>query len=171
MKQNVFLISDTHFSHNNIITYENRPFKDIDEMDEYMIHKWNSVVSTNDIVFHLGDVCICGATRAEFLLKRLNGRKLLIDGNHDHFSRTKWRSLGFEPYTRYFYKDYLLTHIPVDETPLRVAVDSKFLKGNIHGHTHSQNQHLNKDYYTCCCVELIDYTPILFESLLVNDPF
>ena len=164
MRQKVFLISDTHFSHNNIIRYEYRPFKDTNEMDEYMIEKWNSVVSDNDLVFHLGDVCISGAKRAESILKKLNGRKILIEGNHDHFSRTKWRKLGFEPYKRYFYKDYLLTHIPVDKTPLRIAVEEGFLKGNIHGHTHSQNQHLDKELYKCCCVELIAYTPILFDE-------
>jgi len=164
LRQKVFLISDTHFSHNNIIRYEYRPFKDTNEMDEYMIEKWNSVVSDNDLVFHLGDVCISGAKRAESILKKLNGRKILIEGNHDHFSRTKWRKLGFEPYKRYFYKDYLLTHIPVDKTPLRIAVEEGFLKGNIHGHTHSQNQHLDKELYKCCCVELIAYTPILFDE-------
>jgi calcineurin-like phosphoesterase family protein len=166
LKQKVFIISDTHFSHNNIIRYEYRPFKDTDEMDEYMIEKWNNVVSDNDLVFHLGDVCISSAKRAEEVLKKLNGRKILIRGNHDHFSKTKWRKLGFEPYERYFYKDYLLTHIPVDEEPLRVAVDNGLLKGNIHGHTHSQNQHLDRELYKCCCVELIAYAPILFNEFV-----
>lgn len=164
--QKVFLISDTHFSHNNIIRYEYRPFQNTDEMDEYMIKKWNEVVSENDLVFHLGDVSISGAKRAEEVLKRLNGRKILILGNHDHFSKTKWRKLGFESYERYFYNDYLLTHIPVDEEPLKVAVEKGFLKGNIHGHTHSQNQHLSKELYKCCCVELIDYAPILFDEFI-----
>ena len=164
MKQKVFLISDTHFSHSNVIRYENRPFQDANEMDEYMIQKWNETVSENDLVFHLGDVVIGGAKRAEDVLKRLKGRKILILGNHDHFTKTKWRKLGFEPYERYFYKDYLLTHIPVSEEPLRVAVEQGFLKGNIHGHTHSNNQHLPKELYKCCCVEFTAYTPILFDE-------
>jgi calcineurin-like phosphoesterase family protein len=166
LRQKVFIISDTHFSHNNIIRYEYRPFKDKEEMDEYMIKEWNSVVSENDLVFHLGDVAICGAKRAEYVLSRLNGRKILILGNHDHFSMTKWRKLGFEPHERYFYKDYLLTHIPVDETPLNVAVSEGLLKGNIHGHTHSNNQHLDKRLYKCCCVELIAYRPMLFDEFI-----
>ena len=61
MKQKVFLISDTHFSHSNVIRYENRPFRDADEMDKHMIEKWNEVVSENDLVFHLGDVVIGSA--------------------------------------------------------------------------------------------------------------
>jgi calcineurin-like phosphoesterase family protein len=164
--QRAFLISDTHFSHSNIIKYEQRPFKDTEEMDEYIIEQWNDTVTDNDIIFHLGDVAICGAKKAEKILKRLNGRKILIEGNHDSFSKTKWRKLGFEPYKRYFYKDYLLTHIPVDEQPLRIAVAEGFLKGNIHGHTHSKNQHLNHKLYKCCCVELIGYRPILFEEFI-----
>lgn len=167
MKQKVFLIADTHFSHRNIITYENRPFKDTDEMDEYMIKKWNETVSENDLVFHLGDVCICGAKKAEEMLLRLNGRKILILGNHDHFSKSKWRKLGFEPYERYIYKDYLFTHIPVGEVPLHVAMENGFLKGNVHGHVHSKNKHLNQDIYKCACVELIDYEPIEF-NVFVN---
>jgi calcineurin-like phosphoesterase family protein len=164
MKQKVFIIADTHFSHNNIIKYENRPFENKEEMDEYMIRKWNEVVSDNDLIIHIGDVIIAGAKRAEYILSRLNGRKILIMGNHDHFSKTKWRKLGFLPYERYFYKDYLLTHIPVDEQPLKVAVHEEVLKGNIHGHVHSQNQHLNKKLYKCACVEKIQYQPILFDE-------
>lgn len=163
-KQKVFIISDTHFSHKNIIKYERHHFKNTEEMDQQMIDNWNKEVGKHDLVFHLGDVVVCGAQRAEYVLNQLNGRKILILGNHDHFSKTKWLKLGFEPHERYFYKGYLLTHIPVDEEPLRVAVSGGFLKGNIHGHTHSLNDHLDKTLYKCCCVELTNYTPILFDD-------
>lgn len=166
MAQKLFLIADTHFSHENIIRYENRPFRNAEEMDAYMIQKWNEVVSEDDLVFHLGDVVIGNAKRAEELLKQLNGRKILILGNHDHFSKSKWRKLGFEPHERYFFKDYLFTHIPVQEVPLRIAVQEGFLKGNVHGHTHSKNQHLPRDLYKCCCVEFLAYQPILFDEFV-----
>ena len=49
----IYIISDTHFSHNNIIEYCNRPWNTVEEMDEALIHNWNSVVGKNDIVFDL----------------------------------------------------------------------------------------------------------------------
>ena len=52
----IYFIADTHFNHKNIIEYCNRPFKDTNKMNEYIIQKWNSVVKENDIVYHLGDV-------------------------------------------------------------------------------------------------------------------
>lgn len=166
MKQKVYIIADTHFSHENVIKFENRPFLNAEEMDRVMIDNWNKKVNENDLVFHLGDVIVGKTSVANRILPRLNGRKILILGNHDRFTKTKWRRLGFEPYQRYFLQDYLLTHIPVDEEPLHVAVESGFLKGNIHGHTHKSNSHLNPNLYICCCVEWINYTPILFENLI-----
>lgn len=53
---NIWLVSDTHFNHSNIIKYCNRPYQSVSEMDWDMVEKWNSVVKPNDHVYHLGDV-------------------------------------------------------------------------------------------------------------------
>ena len=55
---NTWLISDTHFDHANIIKYCNRPFKDVDEMNNTIWQNWNSVVDADDIVYHLGDFAL-----------------------------------------------------------------------------------------------------------------
>lgn len=79
----LYFTSDTHFNHTNIISYCQRPFKNVDEMNERIIANWNEVVSEDDIIFHLGDFCLGGAAEWTRLLDRLNGKIYLIMGNHD----------------------------------------------------------------------------------------
>lgn len=80
----IFLTSDTHFGHSNIIRYCNRPFKDIEEMNEILIENWNKVVSDDDTVFHLGDFAFGGFPLWERVRSRLKGHITLIRGNHEH---------------------------------------------------------------------------------------
>lgn len=53
----IFYIADTHFNHSNIIGFDNRPFSSVEEMNETLIHNWNSVVKHGDQVYILGDFC------------------------------------------------------------------------------------------------------------------
>ena len=79
----IYFIADTHFNHENIIKYCNRPFKNTYKMNEYIIQKWNSVVKKDDTVYHLGDVGFGSLQEVKSLVERLNGTKILIKGNHD----------------------------------------------------------------------------------------
>ena len=81
--ENTFFTSDTHFYHTNIIKFCNRPFKDVEQMNDVMIANWNSVIGKDDTVFHLGDFCLGGAAEWTKILDRLNGKIYLIMGNHD----------------------------------------------------------------------------------------
>ena len=80
---NLWFTSDTHFGHANILHFSNRPFKDVQEMDETIISRWNETVPEDGIIFHLGDFCHGGSSEWNNLTHRLNGRKFLILGNHD----------------------------------------------------------------------------------------
>ena len=94
--QNIFFTSDTHFWHENIIKFCNRPFSSIEEMNDTIINNWNSVVKENDIVFHLGDFCFCGSDKFKELIETLNGRIYLILGNHDWKTIKQWHATKFE---------------------------------------------------------------------------
>lgn len=79
-----FYISDLHFGHWNIIRYDNRPFKSIEEMDNALIENWNKVVSNKDMVYILGDISWHDENKTVEIFKQLNGTKVLIRGNHDN---------------------------------------------------------------------------------------
>ena len=81
-KDRIFFTADTHWGHRNIIRYCQRPFADVDEMNEALITNWNSTIGKDDIVFHLGDFAMGGSAEWCRLLERLNGRIYLILGNH-----------------------------------------------------------------------------------------
>lgn len=79
-----YYIADTHFGHANIIKHSNRPFSSVEEMDDALVENWNSVVSSKDEVYFLGDFCFKSASHKPlYYLERLNGIKYLIVGNHD----------------------------------------------------------------------------------------
>ena len=129
----VFVTSDTHYWHHNVLKFEPeaRPFSSVEEMNEVLVDRWNSVVTKRDLVWHLGDVCFGRVENLE-ILSRLNGQKKLILGNHDTHSA--------QVYLKYFrdvkgcvaYDSCILTHIPIHPTQFY-----RF-EANVHGHLHSK---------------------------------
>lgn len=83
----IWFTSDTHFGHQNILKFCERPFVSIEEMDNTIIERWNSKVGKDDIVFHLGDFAFATNKRWQKLITLLNGKIYLILGNHDI---TRW---------------------------------------------------------------------------------
>lgn len=170
----IWVISDTHFAHNNIIKYCDRPFKDAEEQDWKLVENWNKLVKPNDKVYHLGDVYMTAKREyIDNLLSHLNGKKRLILGNHDngrdqilhkHFEKIDvWRM--FNQF------GLLLTHVPVHPTTIGNKTnrhDQPYKLKNIHGHTHT-NAEPNGDTknYKCVCVELTDYKPVNIEELRI----
>lgn len=177
--RDIWIISDTHFGHENIIKYCNRPFKDTQEMDEHMIEQWNKVVKPGDKIYHLGDVFF-GEENASKIFPRLNGQKRLILGNHDNGKNKLLQSIfnKIEVWRMFPEFGLLLTHIPVHSSTLRVFVDEspnhtegdcgsvKKQFKNVHGHIHQNPS--PEGPYQCVCVEQINYTPVNIEELRIR---
>ena len=147
----VFLISDTHFNHKNIIKYCNRPFRSTQEMDSELIKNWNSVVKKTDTVFFLGDFSL-GHEVAYFM--KLNGHVFFIKGNHD-----QEQVAGNQTYDNlilpYGDEQFYLVHSPKD-------IPEEFDGWAITGHVHNNyGEFINPDVMNVnVSVEMIDYTPI-----------
>lgn len=115
----VFVTSDLHFGHTNMIKYENRPFRDADEMDKYLIKQWNNTVSENDQVYILGDFTLKGVDYAVTILKQLKGTKILILGNHDNFANKAnfpkdiFKEIAYYKEIKYKDKNFVLCHYPI----------------------------------------------------------
>lgn len=160
-----WFISDTHFFHNNIIKYCDRPFSNVDEMNEVLIKNWNSVVGQNDYVYHLGDWFIGGNDHERNeILYALNGKIRFIVGNHDEALLKSKSSLNrFEKvmYWKGFAEgNFTATHVPHELKRLR---DGAF---NVHGHVHN---FLEEDlHYINVCVEMRNYTPVHMDQILLE---
>lgn len=74
----VFFVSDTHFDHKNIIAYTNRPFPDVETMNQKLIDRWNETVAEGDLVYFLGDFCMRPKQNARRFRSLLNGSIILI---------------------------------------------------------------------------------------------
>jgi len=134
----IFFTGCTHFNHPNIIKYCERPYPDIGSMERDMIWKWNKKVSYNDTVYHLGDFGFGSPQLLKIFLEHLNGRKIIIKGNHDHMSLKRMREIGWDDASkkrRRVWTDSLgqldLTHRPIKD--MRVLEECDW---NIHAHTH-----------------------------------
>jgi calcineurin-like phosphoesterase family protein len=90
---NIFFVSDTHFSHFNVIRYCMRPYSSAQEMDENLIANWNTIVKENDIIYHLGDFAFCRLQEIKNILRRLNGNIHMILGNHDKSLDENWEDI------------------------------------------------------------------------------
>ena len=127
----IFLISDLHLGHANIIRYCSRPFlvSDVAEMDRVLIDNWNFSISPKSRIFYLGDLRYGEqALSTREYRKKLNGNITFIRGNHDD------AELGAVPSSTLNYKKlrFLLVHDPAD-------IPTDFNGWTIHGHHHNND--------------------------------
>lgn len=123
---NIWVTSDEHYCHKNIIKYSNRPFNSVSEMNETLIKNFNQVVGKNDLTIHVGDFCLSSKVMQKEILTRLNGRHWLIWGNHDS-SKSRMLEIGFEKVFHTLIKDGIIFHhVPIfldGRLTLNVSVD------------------------------------------------
>lgn len=162
-----FLIADTHFYDENIMKFEGRPFKTVEEMNTQIVDNWNSVVSSEDIVYMLGDFfgyCAgdSGYFKVEKIVNDLKGCIVLIRGNHETDEQISWfKKLGIEviEYPIVLDNFYILSHEPM-------YVSENMPYANVFGHIHNNPMYKtcsSRSY--CVSVERINYTPILFDII------
>ena len=156
-----FIISDTHFGHESVIKYCNRPFSSVEEMDATLIKNWNETVSNRDTVLHLGDFGFGKKEYIREIIGKLNGKKILIKGNHDNWTDAFYKDAGFHTVSRFpiiWNEFYMLSH-----APLLLSETTPFF--NFYGHIHNDSRYIDNATSKCVCVERIGYRPLfLFEK-------
>ncbi len=181
----IYFTADHHFGHRNIIQYCARPFSSVDEMNEEMVHRWNNKVGIDDVVYYLGDFSLSKSLVVPFA-SRLNGKKILIMGNHDvcHPTHKKKAVEGMEIYKQAGFKDIvlettieiagqnvILNHMPYLEEEPKPQYKTRFQNYRpkrsdnwlIHGHVHEKWK--TKDKMLNVGVDVWDFCPVSIEEI------
>jgi calcineurin-like phosphoesterase family protein len=139
----LYFTADTHFNHANIIKNNKRPFSNVEQMNNILIQNWNSCVSEDDEIYILGDFMLNNGTGkdANNILRRLNGKKYLIKGNHDEnylkdedFDEGNF--LWIDNYHAFFHNKIkiILFHYPILEWD-KYSSDAVHLFGHVHNYS------------------------------------
>lgn len=163
-----FTISDTHFNSENIIRYCNRPFENSAHQTAEIIRRWNETVSPDDTVICCGDFIMGNAETIPQILPQLNGKIILVRGNHD----TPRKLSIYEQYPEKItvkdihYEQYgglwmIFCHFPMvhqDFADMVVRDNSEVVY--VHGHVHDKTPFYSPEYHSFnVSVDVIDFTP------------
>jgi calcineurin-like phosphoesterase family protein len=158
---NKWFISDTHFSHANIIRYCGRPFKTVDEMNKQLIENWNELVKPNDTVFFLGDFGLGTTDFLASLCSQLNGNKVGIRGNHDG-SPVKMHKIGFDIVLESAFIKIGRHYVELIHAPsLQISVHFQ-----LHGHIHDKRPNKLVNRQLNLSVEVWNYKPVAEKNII-----
>jgi calcineurin-like phosphoesterase family protein len=149
---NTYITSDLHFGHRNIMNFcpvsRARYNGDVDYMNEQMIVEWNAIVQPEDTVYILGDVAFLPSAKAVSIMRRLNGTKILIEGNHDRkaLHDPVFRSCFAEVH-KYLWIDYNGTQVIMFHYP--IAEWDQMHRGSVHFHGHLHGNVSGMEKYRC----------------------
>lgn len=169
----IYFIADTHFGHEGVIRFSERPFDNVEEMDSVMMANWNARVQPDDEIYILGDFCWHGGHDVAIEVARLlNGRKYLIKGNHD------WKYLEYPNYREQFVEIADIMEVVQNGNRI-VLCHYPMLEYNgerrggwhIHGHIHNRKEDTfhylrNKERTLNAGAEITNYMPVTFEELV-----
>lgn len=164
---NIYVTSDTHFNHKNIIYYchESRDFDTVEAMNEAIVENWNAVVSPDDIVYHVGDCFMGQIETVEEYGSKLNGEIHIVPGNHDTKNRiSEMEKLGWIIENKVSYLDYNdISFIMIHERPEEMHGDSANII--LYGHVHDAAQKglVNWTYHVG--VDTNDLTPVNLDDI------
>lgn len=160
-----FFIADTHFGHEKIIMMCDRPFDNVKDMEYGLIEKWNKKVSDEDTVYMLGDFCFkLSKEDAIRILKQLNGKKILIKGNHDRYVGQRDFDNCFDGIYDYYQitengQQIILSHYPIIDFA-GMYYGAKMIYGHVH------NKYVPHKNMYCASVECINYEPVTLDELI-----
>lgn len=170
-----YYIADTHFGHKNCIKFDNRPFATIEEMDETMIANWNAVVRASDDVYIIGDFCYRASKSPLWYLRRLNGRKHLIIGNHDRHllddeeAMKEFVSVDKMTYVKDGEYTITLCHFPMAEWN-QYHRGAWHIYRHIHAHTEGCYQFLKDEERALNAGCMMNgFIPVTMEQLIKNN--
>lgn len=166
-----YYIADIHFGHKNVLTFDNRPFANVDEMDREMIRLWNMTIGAQDEVYIVGDFACRNERPAEWYLSQLQGHKYLVIGNHDGNLLRNEKAMGyFEAADKMMHVSDEGHQICICHFPL--AEWNGFYRGSIHiyGHIHNRQDEAwefmktRSNAYNAGCM-LHGYKPVTLKEL------
>ena len=133
----IWFTADEHYGHSNIIKYCNRPFENIQQMDEEIIKRHNEVVKKEDTVIHGGDFTLANKEIAGRYIARLNGKHIFIKGSHD-----KWLNNAPFIYEKKIDENYIV----VCHYAMRTWPRSHYGSWQLYGHSHGQLKPIGLQY-------------------------
>ena len=147
-----WVTSDLHFGHKNIMSFcpESRArFRnDVTYMNEAMVKEWNDLISPEDTVYILGDVAFMSGSDAGRTVMRLNGTKILVEGNHDRktLQDATFRN-AFAEVHKYLDINYNGTKVVMFHYP--IAEWDQMHRGAVHLHGHLHGGISGMEKYRC----------------------
>lgn len=186
-----YYYSDTHLHHENVLRFDRRPFRSMREMNNAIIERWNARVTDEDTVYILGDFIWLPESEWARIVSQLNGRKVLIRGNHDPkmFSKEtrrlfvdirdkmeitdNGRHVIMSHYPELCYKsDYdpncymLYGHVHNSREAAYIREFRDIIRSRISG---TRGEPLGQCIHVGCMEPYMDYTPRTLDEIIAGD--